>query len=562
MHDLAAIFAERVASGLRRKSLTTCSRWTESCRIMGGKDFPGPWRFTYHPWLREMHDSTAMMNVGKKSAQMGFTEAVLNRTFFKIDVERVDCLYVLPAQTPDASDFSASRFDPALEMSPYLARLFSDVKNVRHKRAGSANLYIRGSKSRSGLKSVPVGFLVLDEVDEMVQENIPLAFQRQAGQLEKEAWCISTPTAPNMGIDRLFQTTTQEHFFIKCPCCSRITELIYPDCLEVTAEEENDDSIKNSRIFCKECKGTLAKGGGQQKAKVNWLSTGRWVKSHADRDSRGFYINQMYSPAEAGSPVDFAKAVIRARYNPADETELHNSKLGVAFSAEGAKITDEMLLKCQGNFKMQIPTRGSKPITMGVDVGKWLHYWIDEWDLPLNYVNDINIESNCRTIKAAKCQQFEELDVLMREYGIRFCVIDASPEQRKALEFANRFWGYVKLCYYRRGVQGKQIQVPAESNGEPLITVDRTSWLDLSLGRFRSQGRMISLPIDLPLEAKIHLKSLVRVYQKDVDGNPVGRYVKDENDDDHFAHARNYSEIALPFAAGLDVCQDITEAPV
>ncbi len=39
----------------------------------------------------------SILNVGKKSAQMGYTETVLNLTFFKIDIERIDCLYVLPA---------------------------------------------------------------------------------------------------------------------------------------------------------------------------------------------------------------------------------------------------------------------------------------------------------------------------------------------------------------------------------------------------------------------------------------------------------------------------------
>jgi phage terminase large subunit GpA-like protein len=138
-HELARVFAKRIAEGLKRKNLTTCSRWACECRVMG-QPFPGRWTFDHHPWLRGMHDSEAELNVGQKAAQMGFTETVLNIVFYHIDIKAVDCLYVLPAKTPDASDFSAARFDPALESSPHLASLFSDVKNVGHKRAGSANL--------------------------------------------------------------------------------------------------------------------------------------------------------------------------------------------------------------------------------------------------------------------------------------------------------------------------------------------------------------------------------------------------------------------------------------
>ena len=42
----------------------------------------------------------------------------------------------------------------------------------------------------------------------------------------------------------------------------------------------------------------------------------------------------------------------------------------------------------------------------------------------------------------------------------------------------------------------------------------------------------------------------VKVPETDADGNPVARYLKGSKPD-HFAHARNYSEIALPLAASM-----------
>ena len=194
---------------------------------------------------------------------------------------------------------------------------------------------------------------------------------------------------------------------------------------------------------------------------------------------------------------------------------------------------------------------------MGTDVGRWLHCWIDLWDVPGGIDStDINVRSRARTIWFGKVQHFEELDGLIRQFGVNAVVIDANPERRKAYEFASRFFNLVKMCFYGQGVQGKQIHIGKDE--EPTITVDRTSWLDLSLGRFRTPD-MIQLPCDLDQEARAHLKSPVRIYEKDRAGNPVGRYVKG-NDDDHYAHARNYSEIALPFAMSLGNPQDITDA--
>ncbi len=47
------------------------------------------------------------------------------------------------------------------------------------------------------------------------------------------------------------------------------------------------------------------------------------------------------------------------------------------------------------------------------------------------------------------------------------------------------------------------------------------------------------------------------MYEKDSDGNPIAKYVKAGSDEDHFAHARTYAEIALPLAASIAVSSDI-----
>lgn len=575
MHKLKRLLAERLAVGLKRSSITSCSRWAENYRIMD-RPFPGKWTFIHHPWLREMHDSIAERNVGQKSAQMGYTETALNIVFYSIDVLRIDCLYILPAKTPDAGDFSAARFDPALELSPHLETLFSDVKNVGHKRAGTTNLYIRGSKSRAGLKSVPVGRIILDEIDEMTQANIPLAWERMAGQTEKMEWKFSTPTIENYGVNKYYKESSQEHFFFRCPNCAsssstsngnsgRITELVFPECLVITAENAYDPTINDSYLICKECKNKLP-----HEIKHEWLSEGKCNPTHFNTSVRGFHVNQLYSCTV--SPAELAASYLRSLSDPSEEQEFYNSKLGLAHTVNGARVTDEDIDQCLGTYKNGTVTPRSI-ITMGVDVGKFLHYEIDEWFLPDsnssdNNSLDINVNSLCRVIEIGKLLSFNDLDRLMINSKVQACVIDAHPERRKAFEFASRFPGAVKMCFYGRGINGKQIHENAAGNsttgyvgsssaiGEPTITVDRTSWLDLSLGRFRRGKNAIILPYDSNLEYRLHLKALVRLYQKDKEGNPIGRY-ENANNDDHYAHARNYAEIAYPFALIFNQHQSI-----
>lgn len=539
MHNLEHLLRERIASGLKRRSITKCSEWSLNYRIMG-QPFPGPWSFKYHPWIREMHDAEEEMIVGQKGAQLAFTECVLNKAFFNIDVKGVSVLYVLPANTPDASDFSKARFDPALELSPHLSKLFSHVKNIGHKRAGSANLYIRGSRSRSQLKSIPVGFIVLDEVDEMQQANVPLAFERAAGQINKQVFMVSTPTIDLYGINEYFQRSTQDSYFFNCPFCGVFTKLEFPECLVITAESIVDSSITGSYLKCKECGHQL-----NHKTKHEWLAKGVWIPAFPGRNIRGFHISQLYSSTV--KPSDLAASYLRAQTNPADEQEFWNSKLGLTHVVEGARVTQSNINACKSEIKKVDQSPRGSFVTMGVDVGKWLHYEIDQWFFDdTKITTDINLVATARILHEGKVQHFEDLDTLMGQYSVGFCVIDANPERRKALEFAHRHFGRVKMCFYARGINTKIIHLHADD--ECTFNVDRTSWLDLSLGRIRRKA--IQIPQDISVEWTDQVKALVRIYKKDSDDNAVGVYVKG-NEDDHFAHSRNYAEMALPLGASL-----------
>lgn len=553
---IRSTFADRLTLGLKRSSIKTPAKWAREYRVMG-KPFPGKWDFSHHPWLLEMHDSIAILNVGQKAAQMGYSETVINWTFAKIDLEGESALYILPT-ADDASDFSASRFDPALELSPHLSSLFSDVKNVGLKRAGSASFFLRGSKSKSKLKSVPVALIIFDEVDEMDQANIPLAMERTSGQPQKNIWMISTATAEGFGINKYFQPTTAETYFFKCPSCSKLITLEFPRNLTIGTDNPLDPALNKLRYHCHLCKAELnhTKKPDLLKSKFDLSGgvdgTGIWVPANTSvdpEDARGFYIPQLFSCTI--SPKEMAQSAIKSKTNPLEEQEFYNSKLGLPYTPKGAKISDQDFEECTGEFLKYSKDDSRSVITMGVDVGTWLHITIEQWTVGELKSIDISDSAKPKLLFEGKVKEFEELDKFMSTYGIVFCVIDANPERRKATEFASRFYGKVRVCFYGRGCTGKLMKLGTD---EPTITVNRTSWLDLSLGRFHN--RTISLPKDLSLEYKENLKALVRILKKDADGNPVGRYIN--SDADHFAHSRNYSEIAFPLAIGTGQTEDVT----
>ncbi len=537
VHALAELFRSTVSGGLQRKTATSCFKWATLYRTMA-KPIVGPFSDKYHPWVRAMHDSESPLNVGQKAAQMGFTEVALNRVFFAMDVRGTSCLYVLPSNRPDASDFSTARFDVALDLSEHLASMFSDTRNVGLKRAGAASLYIRGSRARGPLKSLPVGLIIFDEVDEMSPENIKLAEARTDGQMEEpQIWKISTPTIPGFGINADFIISNQQHFTFQCPLCDKQTELIFPDCLRITADDRNDPAINKSCIICKECQREL-----DYSKKYLFLANGQWtVFGDRNSDINGWFINQLYSSATKCHPVNLAKKVLDARVNKSAEQELWNSNMGTPHVVEGAQIEIKTIEEARGGRRKNDPYGTFRHITMGIDQGTWLHYEIGGWKFN-QYGNDINMDATLEVLTQGEVASFSDLAQLMRQYKVEMCVMDAQPERRLAYEFACIFHGYVRLCYYTDRFATKMIRLDENSYD---MTVDRTIWLDTALQRFSNKSMI--LPMDISDTYKQHIHNLVRRYGEDRHGNPNSFYVS--TGPDHFGHARCYNELALPCCA-------------
>jgi hypothetical protein len=342
----------------------------------------------------------------------------------------------------------------------------------------------------------------------------------------------------------------------RCPSCSKFTELLPEESLVITGDDPNDPALSGSHYICKECKAKL-----NHETKVDWLAnkfnggTGSWEPTVKGMTARGFWIPQLYSMTI--EPVRLAKAVLEARLSPAKEQELHNSKYGLPHTVKGSRVTEAHINACiSGYTRMDTLNQGGL-VTMGVDVGTQLHVEVNQW-FRKKYGSDISTYYTPKVIYFNTVSDFEHLDDLIKRFGVLFTVIDANPERRLAIQLANRHVGRVRLCFYGNNITGKTIDVKAT---EPTITVDRTNWLDVSMGRFKNQD--ILLPADITMEYRTHIRALVRTYESDMLGNPVGRYVTTQDKKskakkpDHFAHARTYNELALVMATSLGTSQDI-----
>jgi len=104
--------------------------------------------------------------------------------------------------------------------------------------------------------------------------------------------------------------------------------------VEIIGESVNDPRCKESFLKCKECKHEL-----DHEAKVEFLADGKWQATEPNvspEDSRGFYINQLYSSTV--TPGELVIAYHRGQGDEAANTEFHCSKLGVPFIGEGVVL--------------------------------------------------------------------------------------------------------------------------------------------------------------------------------------------------------------------------------
>ena len=502
--------------------------------------------FAGYEYLIEPLNDLAPRMVIQKAAQVGATVMAIVRALWFIDVKRAHTMYLFPTHR-GAARFSQGRLGVLLERSAYLRTLFRQVRNAAHLRAGAVNLYCHGSRSRPDLLSTPVQYLTLDERDELYLGSldspqpwsaVELARQRLSGQ--REAWelSLSTPTIPGHGIAADFAASDQNHYELFCPHCQRYITPTWPDALQWPADsarwaagrERSFPVAPASRVgsagqesplfICQACgrPWTEAERRGAVRA-------GRWRPRYPGRPVRGYHLSQLISPA--ASAAKLADQWLAARDNPAGLQVFYNSVLGLPYVAEGARLEPRCLADAiaRGGERMAPSSQGS---IMGVDVGPtWLYVVIAE-----------PVGADLRIVWAGKVLAWRQLAEMIRRYRVDAFVIDAQPETHLARDLVRAFPQGV-LCYYRGPDSGFTFHAAART-----LSVSRTESLDAMYLRWRA-GKVIA-PADLPAEFAEHLRALVRVVRIGRDGQPVADYVE-AGGPDHYAHARNYCELALRF---------------
>lgn len=364
--------------GLKPDPNFNVSEWADNHRILTSVSSaePGPWRTDRTPYLKEIMDCLSPNNpaekvVFMKGAQIGGTECGNNWMGFVIHHAPGPMLIVNPT-VETAKRTSKMRIDPAIENCPALKEKVQDPRSrdsgntMLMKEFPGGVLILTGANSAVGLRSMPIRYLFLDEVDgypdDANSEGDPvnLAIQRTATFSNKKIFMISTPTIKNYSrIETAFLEGDQRYYFVPCPDCSEFQILKWKNIKWPKGEPDK------AYYKCKKCG---SKWEDHQKAEI--LKNGKWIAQNPNCDSKtiSFHLSSLYSPHGWVSFGDIAKEFAEVHKDPPRLQVWTNTKLAETWEdMSGEAIDPTGLVKRRENFGKYLP-KDVAILTAGVDV--------------------------------------------------------------------------------------------------------------------------------------------------------------------------------------------------
>ena len=488
--------------------------------ILDGK----PFTFDKHEYLIEPYHDDHPFQVEIKATQLGLTTKAILKQFYRARYEndkyRRGIGYYFPSRT-DVTELTKTRINPLVEDNQgTIGSWLQDVDAANVKMVWNTPLYLRGMRSRIGMKSVALDAVVFDELDEAPPNSVDMILERMGHSDAGDLMFLSNPTLPDYGIDRLFQTTDQQFWLLKCNKCNNYTDVVgsFPDSLV---------TIKGGRVIrvCCKCGAELNPSKGQWVAKYPSIT-----------ERRGRQYSQLFSQAKTSSPES-----ILHKFNTTNNlTDFYNLKIGIAYVESQNRLSVQEVLDCCGDSGMLSSSDDS--CFMGVDQGNFLHVTIARRH-PKKFGEIIymgHLKGN-KSNESDDEKEWMELDSLMKRFRIGRCVVDAMPNKKNARKFAERHRGRAYLCYYNEHQKGSL----RWSDRELTVQGNRTETLDIS-HNIISRGNIILPRKGLEIVNKFaeQMHNVAKKLQEDEETGSQ-QYLYFKLGEDHFRHSFNYMTMAM-----------------
>lgn len=313
---------DRLGQIFAPRNLLPPSKWIpEHCQLRDNiTETPGALHLL--PYAVEPVDAMADPSINKLTlcwaSQTTKTTSIYSGLAYLLSEFPKDALWVMPS-AENARRFSKNRWlpfvndcGPLLDMCPRAAssgKVDGDkITNMVQEFIG-CTMTFAGAGSENNVKSAPVAYLILDEIDEIDREIRLAALERVKGRREHKVIQTSTPVDEVGGVYEEYLYGDQRRFFIPCPHCGEMIELKwrYKDKkgksvygIRYDKEAKLDDgsydyeAVAASAYYqCPKCGGKITDG-----QKIEALDRGQWQATNlnAPKNHRSYHLNCIYSP--------------------------------------------------------------------------------------------------------------------------------------------------------------------------------------------------------------------------------------------------------------------------
>lgn len=367
--------------GLRPEPRLTVSEWSDRYRMLDAtaSSESGHWRTERTPYLKQIMDNLSANSpyteiVVMKGAQLGFTEAGYNWVGYVIDCAPGPMLMMMPTDATVKRN-TKIRFDPMVNATTRLKDRISEKKSresgntLTQKDFPGGFVVMCGANSPASLKSLPVRYLMLDEIDEypidLGEQGSPMDLARVRTRTfpNKKIFIGSTPTVHGASvIESEFLQTDQRYYHVPCPHCEQSQTLVF------TQLKWDKDKPETVLYYCIHC------GAGiQERFKTAMLKAGNWISSKpelASFDKVGYHINSLYSPYGWYSWHQMVKDYLKATIDTSKMKTFVNTVLGETWKEAGEQPDWAALYNRRGDYEFNRVPQDVVFLTAGVDVQK------------------------------------------------------------------------------------------------------------------------------------------------------------------------------------------------
>lgn len=364
------------ALALRPDPRLSVSEWADAHRFLSqtASGEPGPWRTDRTPYMREIMDclspSSAVEKViFMKGAQIGGTEAGNNWIGYVIHHSPGPMLAVQPT-VEMAKRWSKQRVASLIDSTPVLRERVKEARSrdsgntVQSKEFPGGILVMTGANSAVGLRSMPVRYLFLDEVDaydfdvDGEGDPVSLASQRTITFANRKIFLVSTPTIQGFSrIELEYEASDRRRWWVPCPECQEY------QVLEEKRLQWPKDKPEEAAYFCAYC------GVAIPSHRKAWMNTrGQWrADAPGAGKAAGFHLSGLNSPWLSWAQIAERKAAAK---DDAAMKVYVNTIEARTWAESGEAPEWQRLYDRREDYRIGEVPEGGLFLTAGVDVQK------------------------------------------------------------------------------------------------------------------------------------------------------------------------------------------------